>query len=251
MQELALAAAREDLSAELKRGDELNHHPVTMARSIAGVARDANASSNNRTVVVAPVAGVLVQPGPEKVGSEGSQIRIGQKLARGQLVASIAQSDRLAILVRLSEVDLPRVHVGNPVYVVGPGFESTNLTGHVASLAGEARPSSDIDAHSTFMARIVLDRLTNTDAQRVRIGMSANVSIILYQTSSAIILPADAILGSPSNAMVKVRSADGVRTLPIRVGHSSSDGIEVVSGLKPGDVVVWDRTPGPQVGNHQ
>ncbi len=241
-QEQALAAAHQELGEALRKGDAANRR-VTAIELQSARARLTEADTERAGAVVrAPVAGILVRPPGEKGEANVSPLHIGMTLSKGQLIGAIAHPGGLAVTFQLSEADANRVRPGQHVQVTGPGFEGLTLSGNVAEVAGEATAAAGGDgAGVTFAARARLDPLTPAQAAIVRIGMSASVSIDIYRNPSALVAPPGAILGAAPDTFVMVRDkrSGKLRRIAVRIGQVAPAGVEVLSGLRPGDVVVW------------
>ena len=70
-------------------------------------------------------------------------------------------------------------------------------------------------------------------------GMNASVKISAVNKTGILTLPTEAVLDMRGNKMVRKIGTDGLpeRPLPIVVGVSSFDKIEIISGLAEGDLV--------------
>lgn len=239
-QEVSAATARDELTAALRRGQGPNREMAELELRSA-TARLADLESQRaKATSVAPASGVFVRPA-SVAGAEGDGIHVGQRLTRGQLIGSIAQGDSLTIEAPLNEADANRVRVGQRAEVSGGGFGVTKLSGRIVSVAGEARPSPAGNGSSVVMARVRLDHLP-TDQQRLaRIGMTANVSIVVYEASAALVVPPQALLGSePDIRVMAIPSKGGTaHAVNVLLGQATPDGVEIKSGLKAGDRVVW------------
>jgi multidrug resistance efflux pump len=243
-QEAALAGARQDLAVTLARGRGTG-------RAVAALElRDARAQlvelegEVGGAIVRAPADGVIVRPPADKETTTG-QIHVGQQLTKGQLIGSIARSGGLAVSFLLSETDADTVRPGQAVSATGPGFGGVTIAGRVTSVAGEASPSSGAGGPlATFAAVARLDPLTADQARMVRIGMTANVTVATYSAERALVVPPAAIHGAAPDATVNVKEGGRRRTARVRLGHVSPDGVEILSGLKSGDTVVWSA-PAP------
>jgi HlyD family secretion protein len=240
-QQTALVAARQELSEALKKGDAASRRVSSIELETAKARLDELQTESAGAVVRAPVAGVLVHPPGEKGDSAAQSLHVGMSLSKGQLIGAIAHSGGLAVTFQLSEADANRVRPGQRVQVTGPGFEGVDLTGTIASVAGEATPASGGEGTVTFAASARLDPLTPAEAATVRIGMSASVSIDLYSNPNALVAPPASIQGDAPDTYVMVKDKGGgpPRRVAVRIGRIAPDGVEVLSGLKPGDVVVW------------
>jgi HlyD family secretion protein len=190
--------------------------------------------------VRAPEAGVIVRPVGK--GDDAEPLHAGQAVTRGQLIGSIARAGGLAVAFQLSETDANRVRPGMAVTVTGPGFGGLTVAGHVTSVAGQAAaPAVAGGPLASFPAMARLDALTPEQAQAIRIGMTANVTVEVYRNLAALVAPAAAIQGAEPAAWVKVQNPRGgpPRTVPVKLGRIAPDGVEIVSGVKAGDVLVW------------
>jgi multidrug efflux pump subunit AcrA (membrane-fusion protein) len=76
--------------------------------------------------------------------------------------------------------------------------------------------------------------------------MTANVSIDLYQNPSALTAPPGAIQGTAPDTfvMIKDQGTGQLHRVAVKIGQTAADGVEILSGLKPGDVVVWTPDAG-------
>ncbi len=240
-QETALAGARQDAAEVLKRGGGANRRVVEIGLMTAR-ARLADLDAQRAGAIVrAPVAGVIVRPTGEKLEAAGPSLHAGLQLTKGQLIGAIAKPGALGVAFQLSEADANRVRPGQRVEVTGPGFGGFDLHGSMASVAREATPSSASASTVSFAASARLDDLTAAQAALIRIGMTANVAIDLYRNGAAVVAPPAAIQGEAPDTFVTVkdRRTGQLRRANVRIGQVAPDGVEVLSGLKAGDVVVW------------
>jgi multidrug efflux pump subunit AcrA (membrane-fusion protein) len=240
-QEMAVVAAHQELAESLKKGDAANRRVASIERETAKARLDALETESSAAVVRAPVSGILVHPPGEKGDSAGQPLHLGMPLSKGQLIGAIAHPGGLAIAFQLSEADADRVRIGQRVVVTGPGFQGVVLTGSIASIAGEATPASGGEGGVTFAGSARLDPLTPAQAAIIRIGMSASVTIDIYRNPAALVAPPAAIQGEAPDTYVMVKHGGGrpPRRVAVRIGHVAPDGVEILSGLKPGDVVIW------------
>jgi len=78
------------------------------------------------------------------------------------------------------------------------------------------------------------------DDARVKVGMTANLSIITATKDGVLLVPNTALLPKGASHAVQVLGADGKTTTEVEVqtGLSDSTQTEITSGLKAGDKVV-------------
>ncbi|MEO8926856.1 MAG: HlyD family efflux transporter periplasmic adaptor subunit [Caulobacteraceae bacterium] len=243
-QEGALAAARQEVAEAQKRGSGASRR-VAQIDLAAARARLAQADAQRAGATVrAPVAGVIVHPAGDKPDTAGPSLHPGLPLTKGQLIAAIARPGGLGVAFQLSEADANRVRPGQRVSVTGPGFEGMSLQGTVTSVAREATPSpAGAGAAVSFAAGARLNDLTGAQAVVIRIGMTANVTVDLYRNPAALVVPPAAVQGEAPDTWLTVKRGGGTRRAPVRIGQVAPDGVEILSGLKAGDTVVWSISP--------
>ncbi|HEV2364970.1 MAG TPA: HlyD family efflux transporter periplasmic adaptor subunit [Caulobacteraceae bacterium] len=239
---LALQSAQDELKATLRRGEGA---PRAEAQIQLAAARARLADADQQlagATVRAPTSGIIVRPPADK-GGEGPPVHVGAQISKGQLIGSIAAPGGLGVAFQVAEPDADQVRPGETVTVTGPGFPGLELHGEVVSVAGEAAPPTA--AGGPLASFPALARLETPQADgAVRIGMTANVVVDTYRNPAALVVPADAIQGSAPSAFVMVKRGHGrPQARAVTIGHVAPDGVEILSGLKAGDVVVWTPPP--------
>jgi multidrug efflux pump subunit AcrA (membrane-fusion protein) len=240
-QTMALTAADQDLAVTLRHGQGANRQVTAIELDNARAQLAELDTQLGGAVVRAPADGVIVRP-PSDKGESAGPLHAGLSMSRGQLIGAIARAGGLGVRFKLGEADADRVSPGQAVSVTGPGFAGLTLKGHVTSVGGEALPgSAGGGSTATFAAAAQIDDLSPAQLAVVRIGMTANVVIAVYAAPAALVVPPDAVRGAAPDATVMVKDAKTGRPRPVavRIGHTAPDGVEVLSGLRPGDIVVW------------
>jgi multidrug resistance efflux pump len=136
----------------------------------------------------------------------------------------------LKIVAKVSELDINQLHQGQAVEVMGDGFDGERLTGSVSVVSGLAM-ASDSQGSAQFPVTLSIPKLTPQQLQRVRLGMSARLTIVTYNNEQAIVVPAQAVVGGE----VEYREAmdKPVERVKVTTGQATAQGVEVF-GLKPG-----------------
>ena len=237
-QELQLQATRQDLQATQDRASEENRRiaeiELTNARAkLAGLRSDLS-----RAEVLAPVSGVVLQP-PSGDGARRSEtIAPGSRVSKGQTMLAIGGLETLTVRAKVDEIDVNKVRVGRAVEITGDALEETTLHGTVTAVAAQASGESAIRASmAAFPVTVEVQNLTDEQRARIHVGMSANVSIIAYENDKAIIVPVAAVQTDPTGRTIRVRRDGRTEAVPVTIGISMPDGVEIRSGLSPGDVI--------------
>ena len=154
----------------------------------------------------------------------------GSVVAAGQSVVRVAQLGEKELLVNV------------PERAVALMKQATGFVAHLDAVPGklyraklrELSPAADA-ASRTYTARL---SITNAD-DALKLGMSATVRLDLAATQ-AIVVPNTALYTRDSTPRVWVvdRASETVRAVDVKLGESTTDGVVVTAGLKPGDIVV-------------
>ena len=154
----------------------------------------------------------------------------GSVVAAGQSVARVAQLGEKEIIVNVSERAVALIKTAK-----GFAAQFDALPGKLyAAKLRELSPAADA-ASRTFTARL---SIINAD-DAVKLGMSATVRLELGE-AQAIVIPNTALYTRDNATRVWLvdRASETVKAVEIKTGASTNDGVAVLSGLKPGDLVV-------------
>ncbi|WP_339533029.1 efflux RND transporter periplasmic adaptor subunit [Pseudomonas mucidolens] len=241
-QQLDLAAARGELQQTLEQGKGEYRQIADMELTNATVKYEALRILLDGKEVKAPFSGIIV-PAPGSNGPQGSSsnnvpVQAGTKVTQGQVLFGLANIERLKIVANVSELDINQLHQGQAVEVMGDGFDGERLNGSVSVVSGLAL-SSDTPGSAQFPVTLSIPTLTPQQLQKVRLGMSARLTIVTYSNDQAIIVPAQAIRRDEADMSVEYREAmdKPVERVTVTTGQSTPSGVEVF-GLKPGFVKV-------------
>ena len=154
----------------------------------------------------------------------------GSVVAAGQSVARVAQLGEKEIIVNVPEraVGLLKTAKGFAAH-----FDAIPGKLYAAKLR-ELSPSADA-ASRTYSAKL---SIINAD-DAVKLGMSATVRLELGE-AEAIIVPNTALYTRDNATRVWLvdRASETVRAVEVKTGESTNDGVAILTGLKPGDLVV-------------
>jgi HlyD family secretion protein len=175
------------------------------------------------TRLVAPFAGTVMYVGPnpgENVGAFG-------------VLMVLADLSAFEISAEIDEIDIPSVAEGQSVEITLDAFPGENLQGEVRRLAPGV---SETRGATTYEATIDLQQ----QELPIRPGMGANLTIITRSVQDALLVPRRAVQQFGRYSVVRVRTGRREEQVVVTTGLSNEADIEILSGLREGQIVVLD-----------
>lgn len=193
------------------------------AATLSAKARVNSSSFASRTAnIVAPGDGIILS----------RDIDAGQIVSAGQTVMVLGELDKGFVLkVPLTDVDASRVRVGMRAKVSVPAISRDPIDAVVSEKDGRADERT-----GTFELSF---RLPAND--RLRSGQLGSAAIeVSRDHNGAVTIPATAIFGvrSDEGLVFVVDGNNRVKQRNVTVGELTDDALEIISGLKDGEVVV-------------
>jgi multidrug efflux pump subunit AcrA (membrane-fusion protein) len=184
-----------------------------------GALRDAQQTLDLATIR-APIDGIVsavdIRPGDVVSGTA-----IRMRSAAVEVTASVTESD------------LPRIAVGQPVDVTVSALDAA-AAGTVKSvdLASPTTSASGVVSYDLVIALTAAPKL-------VAPGMTADIDVTTALATGVVAVPAAALGGTPGAYTVQVPTGPGVaKTVPVEVGLLTAEYAEIRSGLEAGTEIV-------------
>jgi macrolide-specific efflux system membrane fusion protein len=185
------------------------------------------------------------------VTKEGQTVNAVQQ---APTIIKLARLDTMTVKAQISEADVPRVRPGQSVHftilgepdhpyhatlrAVEPAPDSINSD--TTTAASSTTTGSSSGSSSSAIYYNGLFDAPNPDG-KLRISMTAQVTIVLAEAKGALVIPVAALGGKDGQGRCAVRVLDGSgRPIERRIGIGLTDHIkaQVLCGLKPGDQVI-------------
>lgn len=183
--------------------------------------------------IKAPISGIALSP----IDNSDQAIVQGSAVKQDQVLTTIGALNSLSIIVKVSEVDIEKIHSGLNVKITGPAFPGVILNGFVDSVDNQA--TSDGTSLPTFPVRIKVNQLSKSQQKKIHIGMSAKVEIDI-ESKHVIKVPIKAIYQKNNQTFVNVRDHNKINSVAVVTGDTTLDSVIIKSGLKSGDNIVYD-----------
>jgi RND family efflux transporter MFP subunit len=179
--------------------------------------------------ITAPFEGVVTK----RYANVGAMIQAGTS-SQAMPVVQLSQNNLLRLILPVPESSVGRVRVGETVDVRVPSLGRT-FPGRVARLAEKLQPSTrtmdtEVDVQNPTLTLIP--------------GMYAEVNLHIAESHGALTVPLDAVDRSTAAARAYVVTEGVIHIVPVTVGLETDQNVEILSGLKEGDVVVAGRHAG-------
>lgn len=242
---LQLENAQHDLKVTLDNGNEENVQVAVLEFENAQDALDKLKRELEGATVQAPVSGIAIMPQDTGDRSEPVPIEVGTQVTRGAPMFSIADMEALAVEGVVDEIDVRKVAVGQRVTVVGDAFADHPMTGEVVAVSSQAAGRSSERDLPKFPVTARIGTLTEAQREEVRIGMSAYLDIQISGKPDALIVPTDAVYSGDGGTWVHRREPEtgAIRRVEVTTGPTTIQGVEILAGLEPGDVILLGSAP--------
>ena len=236
---LSAKAKRSAAAAHARKAEQLvDESRAAVAEAVAHV-RVAEATLARARVlmdqvrIVSPLDGTVTR----RNVSAGEFVR-SASAAGASPIATIVRTDKVQVVVCVPDHDVPLLKRGQRATICIEALgASPPLTGTVSRFA-EAESPSD----RTMRTEIDLD---NPEG-RLRPGQYGAVTIIFRERHGVLTIPVSTIAGRGRNSHADCIRVEGhhARLTQIQTGEEDGDRVEVISGLKEGDVVVTQAVAG-------
>ncbi len=200
----------------LKDGPTEEDITATEARLAAAAAAISQAN------IQAPFAGAIT----------AVYIKPGDQVAPGSPAFRLDNLARLLVDVRVSEVDINKVQLGQPVFITLDSAPESQYMGEVVELPLVGEIENNVVAYNVVIE--IKDR-----DQQVRPGMTASVTIIVNQLEDALLVPNRALRIRDGMRTVYLMREGQMTPIAVTLGPSSEDYSVVTEGdLRVGDLIV-------------
>lgn len=231
---------------------QLQRARVAVQQAEAAVAQARDMLS--KTVLRAPMSGQVTGLRAEK----GETAIAGQTNVAGAVLMVISDVSEMMAELKVGELDVVKVRVGQPAEVSVDALPGRIFTGKVVTVAsGTDRPANTsfgggLQEVQSYKVRIQLDG-TPVELQALRPGMSARIAILTAERKAVLAVPLAAIqeresksaglgLMTLSRSVVFVARNGKAEERVLGTGLSTRRAVEVLQGLQEGDQVITGPT---------
>ncbi|MCC9606338.1 HlyD family efflux transporter periplasmic adaptor subunit [Blastopirellula sp. JC732] len=185
-------------------------------------------------VIKAPQNGMVVyaNESDRRGGSQDTGIAEGTIVREGQTIVRIPDLAKMQVKVTIHESKIDRIRSGMPARIV---IQDRTFAGHVTSIANQPEPTGWFSANVKEYATIA--SIDGTQ-EGLRPGLTAFVEIQVADIRDALTVPVSAVVEQRGKYFCWVKATLGPERRPLKLGHTNDKLIEVLDGVKEGDLVL-------------
>ena len=189
---------------------------------------DGDIANLGYTKIYAPMAGTIVQ----QIAYEGQTLNASQT---APVIVRIADLDTMTVWAQVAEADISKIKPGVPVYFTTLGMTDQRFNATVNQVYPTPEVVNDVVLYNVLIDVPNKERLLMT-------SMTAQVFFVLGSAKDVLLVPMAALRpatrGESGTQIARVVTDDGIVTRRVKIGLTSRQFAEVLSGLSVGDKVV-------------
>lgn len=223
--EVALEQAEESVRlsrAELARVAS-TEQDVKAAHAAVRQASAANVYSRTQVskhTVYAPISGTIAQRNVEP----------GEGASPGVSLVRIVNLNPVRVTCEASELQVHDMQVGQKGTVLVDALPGRSFVGRITDIAPQTRNGDRI-----FLVRLQVPN----ESALLRAGMFARVQIVTALHRDTVVVPRDVLLERGEKRVIYTVVSDKVKVRNVELGAADDGRVEVVQGIRPGDMMVF------------
>lgn len=198
---------------------ELLREKVALAEEDVTAAREAL----DAVTVRAPWPGLVL----------GVPVTEGQLVGPGTPLVRLADVSRWRVEAEIDELDVGKVSPGQEARITFDAFPGREFEGRIRKI--EPAPA---EIRGSVIYKAIVD-FTPGDLP-VRVGLSANVGIVAGRKEGVLLIPLEAVRDVAGGKAVRVLHEGKVEYRRVTLGLSDGRRVEVLEGLREGELIVLD-----------
>jgi HlyD family secretion protein len=184
-------------------------------------------------VITSPIDGIVLQ----KYRELGDTINYGGEVQAGggaTDIVQLADTTDMRTEVDINETDIAKVKMGQPAAVIPDAYPDKSFAAYVAKIYPEADRQK-----GTIKVEV---KLRDPDLTITKPEMSAKVTFLTSDirapSAALIVAPKQAIVSRFGESTVWVVRDGSAHRVAIKTGSELQDGVEILSGLQGGEIVI-------------
>jgi len=186
-------------------------------------------TEGNVSNIVSTASGTVIQ----KLVEEGEMVVAStSSYSEGTIIIKLAELDRMVVYSQINEIDIGKIRKNQKVKIQVDAYPYFQYQGKITKIAAMAADYNNIKA---FPIEI---EILNVD-EKLRPGMTANVTIIGEKKQDIVVVPIRAIFSdSEGNDIVyKIKGDTLGGEVIVKTGINDFQQVEIIEGLAAGDTI--------------
>jgi len=222
--EISLTSATNDYADLIAPVKESDLASARAQLTSAAISVDKAKYNMEQATLISPIDGVVSMLNYKK----GDTI-LGDSSAK--TMATIINNDTLFIEANIEEADVSKLKVGDKARVSFDAIDGVTLNGEISFISLTSTTSTN--GIVTYLVRVLL---INDGKAQIREGMTATIEFVTAEAPDVLNVPVAAVRNI--NGQPSVEMADGTIAV-VTTGFTDGKKVEIMTGLKEGDVVVY------------
>ena len=231
--------------ALLEQGRQQN---LATVAQLSSVLRDAQRQLGE-TDIRAPISGVVTKRGLQ-VGELATGL---SNFSSGSTIVKIEDRSSMLVKLNMNEIDTAKLALGMSAGIDVDALPDEDFTGHVTKIAPASIDTSSTtgaatssDAVVRYQVEIRLDKTS----PHLRSGMSAKCRLNVMSRPKVLVVPLDFVGHDGKTAFLMVRTGTDPKKptyekKTVHLGISSGAKVEILDGIKEGDILSKPKYSGP------
>jgi membrane fusion protein (multidrug efflux system) len=173
------------------------------------------------TRIKSPIDGIIAS----------KKVEIGEMVSPGKEIANVVDISSVKIRLSISEDQIGFIHLKQPVALRVDSHPGETFEGSVYTVGSKTESPTG----HTYPVEVVVQ---NRKANALKVGMFGRVDIMTSAASNALTISKESLVGDESDPKVFIVEQNVAHLRSIALGLRTSDRVQVVKGLKQGELVV-------------
>lgn len=157
----------------------------------------------------------------------------GEVIGENVKLIQLSKGGNVAVTAQISEIDLPKIKIGQEAEVEFEAYSGKEYTGKITSI--NLLPNTDSNGIVSYNVSVQLD----SAADEIKTGMNCTIKFILKQKKDVLYIPNKAVKMVNGQQVVYIQDKDGNKKEQIiKTGFTDGTNVEVVEGLNNRDIVL-------------
>ena len=230
-----------DLQVVREKGEGQNKYIAKLKLENAQQKLDDLENQLRHSDIIAPVSGTVLFP--DMAGDKDKKGKIADRVvnfSQGDILLAIGNTEGLSMTAEVDELEVLKIRKDQEVRITIDAFGET-IQGRVSHISSQAVKAEGGKKAASFEVTIAMESLPAGLRDKLRLGMSANMEIMLLNKPNVMLLPIQAVLTEGRDHLVTVRdkASQSLKKVKVETGITTIDSVEIMSGINAGDEVVY------------